>query len=261
MNVLIVFAHPEPQSLSGSFLRTAVATLKKAGHDVSVSDLYAQNWKAVLDRRDYGLAEDQRLFPLKESRKRLREGRVCADIVAEQEKVLRADAVIFQFPLWWFGMPAILKGWFDRVYSQDFGYGLGSYTATSWGDRYGEGRLAGKRAMLSVTIGGWPDHYSDRGINGPAEAVLYPINHGLLFYAGFDTLEPFLVFQSDRMTEERYRTEEARLVSRLEALFTERPIAYRRQNGGDYEIPSLRLRDGVEGSSTGPHFFDLHKNR
>jgi hypothetical protein len=88
-------------------------------------------------------------------------------------------------PLWWFSMPAILKGWVDRVYSFGFAYGVGS-TATRDGDRYGEGRLAGKRAMLLVTAGGWEEHYAGRGINGPIEDLLFPINHGILYYPGYD---------------------------------------------------------------------------
>ncbi len=63
--------------------------------------------------------------------------------------MLWADAVIFQFPLWWFSMPAILKGWIERVYAYGFAYGVGEHSESHWGDRYGEGSMTGKRAMLS----------------------------------------------------------------------------------------------------------------
>jgi len=85
------------------------------------------------------------------SRKRLNEEAVPADILAEQQKMLDANGVIFQFPFWWFGMPAILKAGSTRVYSYRFGYGTGLHSSTRWDDRYGEGRMLGKRAMLSVT--------------------------------------------------------------------------------------------------------------
>ena len=258
MNVLIVFAHPERSSLNGALLRASVDILEKAGHAVEVSDLYAQNWKAVLDREDYQYAVDRRLRVLPASRERHEEGTVPPDILAEQEKLLRADAVIFQFPMWWFGMPAILRGWFERVYSHAFGYGLGEYSTTRWGDRYGEGRLKGKRAMLSVTMGGREDHYAHRAINGPIEDLLYPVNHGLLFYIGFEVLPSFLLYDAEKLSEERYEKELIVLRKRLIHLFSDKPIPYRLQNGGDYHVPSLWLREGLEhGNESTP--FALHK--
>jgi hypothetical protein len=64
-------------------------------------------------------------------------------------------------------MPAILKGWVDRVYAYGFAYGVGEHSDKYWGDRFGEGTLVGKRAMLIVTNGGWEEHYAARGVNGP----------------------------------------------------------------------------------------------
>ncbi|WP_216360153.1 NAD(P)H-dependent oxidoreductase [Sphingobium yanoikuyae] len=89
-------------------------------------------------------------------------GTPTEDVVAEQDKLLWADALILTFPLWWFSMPAILKGGIDRVYSYSFAYGVGEHSDQRWGDRYGEGKLAGKRAMLIVTAGGWEPHDGPR---------------------------------------------------------------------------------------------------
>src|ERR1700722_20529025 len=108
MNVLIVFAHPERRSLNGALLRASVDILEKAGHAVDVSDLYAQNWKAVLDREDYQYAVDRRLRVLPASRERHQEGTVPPNILAEKEKLLRADAVIFKFPMGCLGMRTVL---------------------------------------------------------------------------------------------------------------------------------------------------------
>lgn len=66
---------------------------------------------------------------------------------AEQEKLLWADTIIFQFPLWWYTMPAILKGWVDRVFTYRFAYGVGEHSDTKYGERFGEGTLAGRRAL------------------------------------------------------------------------------------------------------------------
>jgi NAD(P)H dehydrogenase (quinone) len=73
-------------------------------------------------------------------------------------------------------MPAIMKGWIERVYAYGFAYGVGEHSDTHWGDRYGEGMMAGKRAMVIVTTGGWASHYSARGINGPLDDLLFPIS-------------------------------------------------------------------------------------
>jgi len=156
--------------------------------------------------------------------------------------LLWADVLILQFPLWWFTMPAILKGWVDRVYSYGFAYGVGEHNEKRWGDRYGEGTLAGKRAMLIVTAGGWEEHYSARGINGPIEDLLFPINHGILYYPGYDVLPPFVVYKTDRLDETGFERIAGQLRQRMRTLATTSPIPYRQQNGGDYLIPSMQLR-------------------
>src|SRR5262249_52285019 len=175
MNVLLVYAHPEPRSLNGSLRNFAVRRLEEAGHTVQVSDLYAMNWKSALDAHDYpARSADARFNPVLESAHAFEKGLQREDIELEQRKLLWADAVILQFPLWWFSMPAIMKGWIERVYAYGFAYGVGEHSDARWGDRYGEGTLADKRAMLIVTAGGWASHYAPRGINGPIDDLLFP---------------------------------------------------------------------------------------
>jgi len=163
-------------------------------------------------------------------------------VQAEIDKLLWADAVILHFPLWWFSMPAILKGWVDRVFAYGFAYGVGEHSDQRWGDRYGEGRLVGKRAMLVVTAGGWEEHYSARGINGPIDDLLFPINHGILYYPGFDVLPPFIAYRVDKLDQLGFKAVAARLRERMRTLETIAPIPYRQQNAGDYHIPSMQLR-------------------
>ncbi|MEP9315535.1 NAD(P)H-dependent oxidoreductase [Pseudomonas sp. LABIM340] len=252
MNVLIVYAHPEPRSLNGSLKDFAVRRLQAAGHEVQVSDLYAMNWKATLDASD-SLDRDPeaRFDPSLDSKRAYAAGRQSSDIAAEQEKLRWADTVILQFPMWWFTMPAILKGWFERVYAYGFAYGVGEHSDARWGDRYGEGNLAGKRAMLVVTTGGWESHYSARGINGPIDDLLFPIHHGVLHYPGFDVLPPYLVYRTSRVDAQRYAQIEQELGERLDNLQTTAPIPFRRQNGGDYDIPALTLREEIEPDVSG----------
>lgn len=257
MNILYVFAHPEPRSLNGALRDVAVAELQAQGHQVRVSDLYAQGWKSTVDRADFPvLAPDARLAPAAASKQAFEADALTADVRDEIDKLLWADALVLQFPLWWFSMPAILKGWVDRVFAYGFAYGVGEHSDRRWGDRYGEGTLAGKRAMLVVTAGGWPEHYGPRGINGPIDDLLFPIQHGILFYPGYDVLPPFVTYRVDRLDEAGFGSIAGQLRDRMRALATTPPIPYRRQNFGDYLVPAMELRPGL--GDPGAAGFALH---
>ena len=243
MKILVVSAHPDPASLTNALRDAAVAELRSDTHDVRVTDLYAIGWKCAVDRRDFpALSASERLRVPAASSAAFATGNLTEDVAAAQDDLLWADALILAFPLWWFSMPAIMKGWIDRVYACGFAYGVGEHSETRWGDRYGEGTLAGKRAMLIVTAGGWPSHYGPRGINGPIGDLLFPIHHGVLFYPGYDVLPPFVVFRADRMDDATFGATAAALKRRMRTLFETSPIPFRRQNGGDYAIPSMELR-------------------
>lgn len=222
-----------------------VRRLEGQGHTVQVSDLYAMGWKAALDGEDFlNRQPGTPLDPIHDSKWAYMEGQQSPDIAAEQEKLLAADAVILQFPLWWFSMPAILKGWVERVYAHGFAYGVGEHSARRWGERYGEGVMNGKRAMMVVTTGGWASHYGAHGINGPIDDLLFPIQHGVLHYPGFTVLPPFVSYGVNRghVSESQYHETVTALEKRMDDLFTTNPIPFRRQNFGDYDIPALTLR-------------------
>ena len=125
MKVLWVFAHPEQQSLNGALRNEGLSALADAGHTCQVSDLYAMKWKPTVDRDDFpDFPPDERLHIPATSKLAHRTGTLSADVRAEQEKLDWAEAVVLQFPLWWYGMPAILKGWFDRVFVKGYAYGV-----------------------------------------------------------------------------------------------------------------------------------------
>lgn len=231
MRILIVYAHPEPDSLTGALKDVAVEHLRGAGHEVVVSDLYAMGWKAQADAADFG--ESGTGTFMQASGEAYSNGTLTADITAEQDKLRWADAVLLHFPLWWYSMPAILKGWVDRVFTNGFAYGSGS-TALP---RYGAGALSGRRAMLVVSIGGREPAYSERGINGHIDDLLFPIHHGTI-----------------RVDSERFSAIADDLLARLSRIDAIEPIPYRTQAGGDYDR-SLRLRDGLGCDATG---FGLH---
>ncbi|MDQ2185080.1 NAD(P)H-dependent oxidoreductase [Alcaligenaceae bacterium A4P071] len=256
MNVLIVYAHPEPQSLNGSLKDFAVQRLQHAGHAVQVSDLYAMKWKAVLDAGDNTASLSGARFDASHNSKHaFAAGTQSEDIAREQDKLRWADTVILQFPLWWFSMPAILKGWIDRVYACGFAYGVGEHSDTHWGDRYGEGSMAGKRAMLVVTTGGWESHYAPRGINGAIDDILFPIQHGVLFYPGFDVLPAHVIHRTSKIDGAGFERVSEALGERLDNLMTTAPIPFRKQNAGDYSIPALTLRPELAPDEAG---FGIH---
>jgi len=257
MNILLVHAHPEARSLNGTLARFMREHLEAAGHTVQVSDLHAMRWKATLDADDFPARDRATPFrPAGDSQQAYASGQQTRDVAAEQAKLLWADTVILQFPMWWFSMPAILKGWVDRVYAYGFAYGVGEHSERRWGDRYGEGTLAGKRAMLVVTAGGWASHYAPRGINGPIDDLLFPIQHGILYYPGFTVLPPFVVYRSDRMDAARLAQVQAELAARLDTLATVAPVPFRPQNAGDYDIPAMTLREPIAPGRTG---FGIHQ--
>jgi len=256
MNVLIVYAHPEPASLNGSLKTHMVEQLQRAGHAVNVSDLYRMRWKSPLDASDFvERPAGTRFEPAMDSGRAYSEGTQPADVAEEQRKLLWANLLILQFPLWWFSMPAILKGWVDRVYANGFAYGVGEHSDRRWGDRYGEGVMAGKRAMLVVSTGGWESHYGPRGINGPIDDLLFPIQHGILYYPGFEVLPPYIVHHAGSVDAAAFTRHTAALTQRLDTLETTLPIAFRQQNGGDYEIPAMTLRSDLAPGRDG---FSVH---
>jgi NAD(P)H dehydrogenase (quinone) len=248
MNVLWIFAHPEPHSLNGFLATQGQQALRAEGHEVEVSDLYAMGWNPVVDAAGYAHDPAERFRINSAAKKAYESGTLSADIRAEQEKINRADTLIVQFPMWWFGMPAILKGWFDRVWVQGYAYGLRGPGGEWLG--YGDGFLAGKRALVVVTMGGPAWFYGGRGIHGAIDELLFPLQHGTLFYAGAQVLPPVLIPGADRFTPEEGENAVKELRERLLAIPTTEPIPYRTQRGGDYD-ENFVLRPEVAPGLTG----------
>lgn len=246
--VLIIHAQPEPSSLTQQLVDVSIECLGAQGHEVLQSDLYAMRWKATFDEQDFPERGNlERLSFGAESWHAYSQGSQTADVAAEQAKVLAADAVIFQFPLWWYGMPAIMKGWIDRVWAAGLAHG---YKGAGNAYRYGDGAFKGKRAMLSVAVGGPPQDYSPRGINGPLEQLLFPITHGSLYFPGFDVLPTFAVYGTGGLTAAGAAAAKEAWRARLQGLFDEAPIAFRPQNGGDYTHTN-ELKPHVAAGQTG----------
>lgn len=198
MRVFIVHAHHEPQSFNGAMTREAMAALAGAGHEVIVSDLHAVAFNPVSDRRNFTtVANSERLRQQAEEAYAAQHDGFAADIKAEMDKLFWCDVLILQFPLWWFGLPAILKGWVDRVFAAG-------------------GKIYGGGAPM----------YSRHGLNGPIESILFPVNHGILYFTGFSVIEPFIVHAPARISDAERAEELAHYRARVLALDSAPTIAY-----------------------------------
>lgn len=185
MKVAIVLAHPENQSFNGHLARVAETTFRENGHEVETSDLYGADFDPRESHRHFSVRRHlDRFDPQSEQRFSWDHHALPNDVKREMDRILWADIVILQFPLWWFGMPAILKGWMDRV----FVYG-GLYSGSQ---RHDKGPCRGKQALMSVTTGSSEAACSFSGREGDTRLMLWPCLYSLR-YLGFSVIEPFVL--------------------------------------------------------------------
>jgi NAD(P)H dehydrogenase (quinone) len=196
MKVLIVFAHPEPQSFGHALLDRGISALHEAGHEVAVSDLYAMGFNPVASAEDF----TQRRFPDalqydREQKHASAHQAFASDVQAEIDKLRACDMLILQFPLWWFSTPAIMKGWIDRVFVNGLVYGSGR--------RFDAGGMKGRRAMVSITTACYPEMVESDGLLAHLDINLWHLQHGTLAYAGFEVLPPFAAWSIHYTTPEK----------------------------------------------------------
>ncbi|MGV8844578.1 MAG: NAD(P)H-dependent oxidoreductase [Pseudomonas sp.] len=185
MNVFIIFCHPEPKSFNGSLKDAAIKTFEELGHTVEISDLYGEQFDPVEKAEHYNNRIDTNRFdPLSEQRNAYKSNTLPQDIKKQIEKLENCDLLVMQFPMWWHQQPAMLKGWFDRVFISG-----GLYTSKM---RYDKGYFKGKRAICSVTSGAPKSTFTKNGRGGgEIETLLRPMNFSL-HYMGFSVLPPYL---------------------------------------------------------------------
>lgn len=225
MNVLIVFAHPEPHSFNGRILAATKAAFDS--HQIQVSDLYRMNFNPVGGPGDFtALASSDRFDYQTEQKHAFASSLFEPTLQAQMDKLVWADLLIFQFPLWWFGMPAILKGWVDRVFAYGFAYGGGRVFET--------GAFRGKRALLCVTVGAPMSAFGDQGRQVEFRTMMRPYWRGMFQFVGMDALEPQVFFRAGSSEEADRIAEIERYQSRLRKIFEE-PVL-KMTGPGDIEI-------------------------
>lgn len=187
MKKLIVFAHQHHDSFNHAILETVNSALKEKGHEVIVRDLYKLNFQPVLKPEDTAS---------------MKAGKIPADIKTEQDLINESDVIIFIYPIWWSNMPAILKGYLDRVFS--FGF---AYTA---GDQGAVPLLKGKRGLIINTYGASEAQYESIGMNAAFKTTM---DIGVFGFTGIEPVD-HLLFGSVTDVDNSVR---AKMLEKIEA--------------------------------------------
>jgi len=217
MKVLLILAHPEPQSMNGAPFTTAITTLEAAGYEVQTTNLYAMSFNPVSDRHNFTNLQNTAFYKQQlEELHATGTGGFAADVEAEQQKVEWCDLMIWQFPLWWFSVPGILKGWVDRVFAMGRFYGQGKV--------YEQGVFTDKKALLSITTGGAEEAYFKEGLHGDIYNILKHIHRGMLGFTGFTVLRPHIIYEPSRQTPEMREQVLTQWKNRLQEVFNETPL-------------------------------------
>jgi putative NADPH-quinone reductase len=217
MKVFVVYWHPEPQGFNAAMFQTACDTLIAAGHKLKSSNLHEMRFDPVSSRANFTTVKDPDYFkPQLEEMYATEMNGFSPELETEIKKIEWCELMIWQFPLWWFGLPAALKGWVDRVFAMGRTYGGGKI--------YETGMFRGKRALLSLTTGGPEDAYRKSAFNGDMAGILRPIQRGVLQFVGFDVLAPQIVYGPVRLTDEQRKEALASYATRLQAISLESPI-------------------------------------
>lgn len=217
MKTLVVYWHPEPKSFNYAMFTTACQTLREAGGEVKTSNLHAMAFEPSSGRHNFKSIHDPDFLKTQLEEIHATEINGFADdLELEIAKMEWCDLMIWQFPLWWFGLPAVFKGWVDRVFAMGRVYGSDKF--------YETGALKGKRAMLSITTGGPIESYHKGGFAGELLEFLKPIHRGMLEFIGFEVLHPQVVYGPAHISEEQRKLELARYADRLKAVANENPL-------------------------------------
>ncbi|MDH4581068.1 NAD(P)H-dependent oxidoreductase [Pseudomonas sp. BN415] len=232
MKILIVHAHPESQSFCSALRDLAVETLQGQGHEVRQSDLYALEWNPVASAADFSERQnpDYLVYAL-EQREGVKAGNIAPDIQRELEKLLWADLLILNFPLYWFSTPAILKGWIDRVLVSGVCYGGKRF--------YDQGGLAGKKALVTLTLGGREHMFGEGAVHGPLEDMLRPLLRGTLAYVGLEVLPPFVAWHVPYISSDARQELLRAYQDRLQGLEQDLPLQFPRLDQFDDRLYPL----------------------
>lgn len=170
MKHLIIYAHPSSQSINSHLKQTLTEYLWDSGEEVIVRDLYELNFNPILSLEDM---QGQRI------------GKVAADV--KQEHITWADHITFIYPIWWTGMPAIMKGFIDRVFGYNFAY--------RYDQGVQKGLLTGKQTTIINTHGKSQAEYENIGMD---KALSLTSDKGIFTYCGLEIDQHFFFDKADK---------------------------------------------------------------
>lgn len=163
MKYLIVYANPEPNSFCHAIVTILQETLTAEDKEVIVRDLYEDKFDPIMDIADFiSIGKNDYLIEIKE----------------EHEYIQEAAMIIFVYPIWWMGPPAIMKGYFDRVFTDGF-----AYSADENGLEKG---FIGKKVVVINTMGIANEYYESVGLMDAMKKIM---NLGIFEYTGLDLIE------------------------------------------------------------------------
>ncbi len=176
MRHLIIYAHPNENSLNHQLLNTVVETLQSRNQEIVVRDLYTLDFDPVLSLADM---QGQRM------------GKVSDDIKTEQEYITWAEQITFIYPIWWTGLPAMMKGYIDRIFSYGFAY--------RYDQGIQKGLLTGKKTVIINTHGKSHEEYEQMGMD---KALTLTSDKGIFIYSGLEIIRHLFFDKADRATSE-----------------------------------------------------------
>jgi NAD(P)H dehydrogenase (quinone) len=175
MNHLVILCHPNPASFNRAIADSVEAVSGALGHDTRCRDLYGIAFNPILSRADLDSAVEA----------------VPQDVRQEQEFISWADMLTFVYPVWWAGMPALLKGYIDRVFCQGFAYRLCADKA--------QGLLEGKKVLIFNTTGLPSSLYTSQGMH---QAMAMTTDTGIFELCGMEVLHHAFFGSMDQVSEE-----------------------------------------------------------
>lgn len=176
MKHLIIYAHPNEDSLNSHFKNSLIDYLQDNNQEFELRDLYQINFNPVLS-----------LDEMNGQRK----GEIANDVKLEQDFITWADCITIIHPIWWTGLPAILKGYIDRVFSYGFAY--------RYDQGVQKGLLTGKQAVIINSHGKSHAEYGELGMD---KALTLTSDKGIYTYCGLDVKEHFFFDKADKTTPE-----------------------------------------------------------
>ncbi|MDR6463093.1 NAD(P)H-dependent oxidoreductase [Chryseobacterium sediminis] len=176
MRHLIIYAHPNENSLNHQLLNTVIETLESRNQEIVLRDLYAAGFDPVLSLADM---QGQRM------------GKVADDIQVEQDYISWAEQITFIYPVWWTGLPAIMKGYIDRVFSYGFAY--------RYDQGIQKGLLTGKKTVIINTHGKSHEEYEQTGMD---KALTLTSDNGIFIYSGLEIIQHLYFDKADKAASE-----------------------------------------------------------